>query len=121
MKIYDIIYFRVYIQQSSSHKPCNTSACEKFTCLLWKPKTQCRVEWIPPLNPILNDVNHFHILKQYFIYALVLHIHLRQDLPSGFFRSSLAIKTFNQLLIYSTCEACVFLFHLISITLFVKS
>jgi hypothetical protein len=66
----------------------------KKVSILWNPKVHHRVHNIPPVVPILKQTNPVYVLLIHFlnIQFSICH-HLRLDLPSGLFPSSVKPKT----------------------------
>jgi hypothetical protein len=90
------------------------SASQEIPYLLWNPKVYYRLHKIPPLIPILSQMNLAHTFPPYF--------HQRLGLPSGLVSSDFLIKIFYAFLtspmripcpahIILLFEAITYLFH----------
>jgi hypothetical protein len=83
---------------------CNGACFEKLvlflsrqiSCILWKPFLHYCIYNSLPLHPIPSQMNPIYALPSHFIkiyFNMSSHLHL--GLPSGFFPSSLAIKSIH--------------------------
>jgi hypothetical protein len=74
------------MELSNSWEAANCVATQELPCILWNPKVHYRVHKSPPLVPILSQIDLVHTIPSYISkIILILAIHLRLGLPSGFF------------------------------------
>jgi hypothetical protein len=79
---------------SSCWEAASRSATQKFPTILCSPKFHCRVQKIPSLVPILNQINPVHIITSYFsniYFNIILPFSL--GFPNALFPSGFLTKT----------------------------
>jgi hypothetical protein len=73
-----------YTQQNSPGEFDNRSVAQEFPCVVWNPKSHCRVQTYTPLDPIMIQLKTVRIPMPCFSKTR-FNIYLRMKIPRSLF------------------------------------
>jgi hypothetical protein len=104
------------MELSPSSEVASCAATHEIANIFRNPKIHYRVHKIPPLVPILSQIDPVHTNPSHLRFTLILSTHLSLCLPRGILPSGFPINILCSFLfspIYVTCPAHLILFNLI--------